>query len=76
MKPTIVKVQVPLASNQPIRGMEHGLVYAEGRKNMVEQLLPRDVTKALNGDFKGYFEAFWSSTVGWAIGKRVEEQPW
>jgi len=76
MKPAIVKVQVPLASNQPIRGMEHGLVYAEGRKNMVEQPLPPPVVKALEGDAKGYFEAVWSSTVGWAIGKRVEDQLW
>lgn len=70
----IVKVQVPLAGAAV--GSGKCLVYAEGRKNMVEQPVPAHVIKALKGDLKGYFQAQYSSVVGWAIGDRVSDRPW
>jgi hypothetical protein len=30
----------------------------------------------LGADPKAYFEADWSPSAGWSLGKRVKEQPW
>lgn len=67
----IVKVQVPIVGNKSLC-----LVYAKGRRNMVEQPVPDAARKALNGDLKGYFKGTWSSVVGWAINERVAAQDW
>jgi hypothetical protein len=72
MAKEIVKVQRPLAGGRP--GIF--LVYAEGRKKMQEQPIPPAAKKALGSDAKGYFNAYWSSTVGWAVNERVEDQDW
>lgn len=68
----IVKVQRPLVGDD-------WLVYAKGRVR--SQVLPKFVIPAyvrekMGDDLKGYFEARWSSIVGWAIGDRVAEQEW
>lgn len=72
-KPMIVKVQLPLAGPAAPGSC---LVYAMGRKNMQELMMPADVVEALGDDLKGYFEATWSHASGWTLGERVADQPW
>lgn len=69
----IVKVQVPIASSVP-RGSV-GLVYAAGRKRMVEQELPEAVLAAMDGKPKAFFEADWTGRL-WTIGKPAPWQAW
>lgn len=73
MATEIVKVQVPFNVHRDGRG----LVYAEGRDRVSEQLLSRATVAALGDDIKGYFEAEWHA-VGWVwmIGVRVENRDW
>jgi hypothetical protein len=68
----IVKVQ--LALNDP---SALPLVYAEGRKNMVQQSLDATTKRAMGDDVKAFFQAEFRHTVGqWAIGKRVKDRSW
>lgn len=70
----IVKIQVPLATNDPQR---LALIYAENRINMTQQQLSKETLEALGDDVKGYFLAeFIHTRRRWTIGKRVEDQPW
>lgn len=70
----IVKVQVPLAGADV--GSGRFLVYAKNRKHTVIQPIPEAAMKALGENPKGYFNATWSSIVGWAIAERVADQSW
>ncbi|MCB8880076.1 hypothetical protein ACELLULO517_07505 [Acidisoma cellulosilytica] len=68
---TIVKVQRPLSG-----GDGRYLVYAEGKSRMCEQPIPPAAKKSLGDDLKGYFNAHYSSIVGWAVNERVKDQSW
>lgn len=73
----IVKVQVPLYSNDPHITKTTGLVYEEDRRVLCNMELNPFVLNALNGDFKGYFEAIrHPGTNEYTIGRRVGDQPW
>ncbi|MBO4228372.1 hypothetical protein [Bradyrhizobium neotropicale] len=70
----IVKVQLPLTSNDP---RKLALVYAKGRKNMVQQPLDAITRKLMGADFKAFFEAEYQPARGtWLIGERVGHQDW
>jgi hypothetical protein len=72
----IIKIQRPLMTN----GDEpHWLLYDKARKHqelLPERLVPKDVREAMGNDYKAFFEAEWSSTVGWGISGRVKNQTW
>ena len=68
----IVKVQVPLISNDPA---EHALVYAEGRKRVVQQPLDYTTKQLMGDDSKAFFEAEFRRGK-WTIGKRVKDRDW
>lgn len=55
----IVKVQLALLTNDPRHraGGGFGLVYAKGKRLLVEQPLPSVTVKALGSDVTGYFLA-------------------
>lgn len=73
-KVRIVKVQIPLMSNDPNVGC---LVYGKGHKGSREQTITQKNFDDLKGDLKGYFEAWLNfKTNCWVIGKRVEDQDW
>jgi hypothetical protein len=70
----IVKVQVPLIANDPA---EVALVYAKGRKKMVQQRLDYTTKKLMGTDLKAFFEAEYHHATGkWTIGKRVKDRDW
>ena len=72
----IIKVQRPLRTNDPTIPW---LIYDKSRKReqqLPQSIIPPAAVKALGNDPKGYFEGHWSSIVGWAIGKRVNNQGW
>jgi hypothetical protein len=72
----IIKVQRPLMTNDESAPW---LIYDKSRKRqqqIPESVVPPAVVKAMGNDAKGYFEGYWSSIVGWAIGKRVKNQDW
>lgn len=73
--PQIVKVQVPLFTNDPAMQGNKGLVYDQAKRFIREQLLPLAVISALNGEAKGYFIADWNGRT-WDIGKRTKGQDW
>lgn len=68
----IVKVQVPLASSGP---HPLALVYPKARAPESLLRITPEITAALAGDPKGYFEAEFIDGQ-WVIGRRVGEQPW
>ena len=68
----IVKVQIPLVTNDPV---ECALVYAKGRKNIVQQPLGGTTKKLMGDDKKAFFEAKFRQGK-WTIGKRVTDQAW
>lgn len=73
---TIVKVQLPLMSTRPDAAII-GLVYAKGKRHLVEQPIDGMTRKLLGGDAKGFFEAEYLASKGiWSIGKRVEDREW
>jgi hypothetical protein len=73
---TIIKVQRPLMTN----GDEpQWLLYDKARKHqelLPEKLVPKNVGTAMGGDYKAFFNAEWSSIVGWGISDRVKDQTW
>ncbi len=74
MMSEIVKVQIPLASNdhQPLP-----LVYAKGKRLMVMQELSRSAKKAMGEDVKAFFLAKWDRAHSqWVIGNRVKDRDW
>jgi len=68
----IVKVQIPIVSNDPARP---ALVYAERHKNQVQQSLDAATVAQMGDDLKGYFEAEFKNGR-WIIGKRVADRKW
>lgn len=66
----IVKVQIPLSGPGP------ALIYDKARKHMIQRELVRHELEAMGGDVKAYFNAAWSSIVGWGLSQRVEDQDW
>ena len=68
--PEIVKVQIPLS------GDGEALIYDKERKRIIQRHLSRHELKAMGGDVKAYFNAAWSSIVGWGLSQRVEDQDW
>jgi hypothetical protein len=70
----IVKVQRPVFD-----AAGPWLIYDSSRKHVVEMpahAVRADVKDAMGADYKAYFNATWSSTVGWGIGERVGDQTW
>ena len=58
-------------------GPARGMVYAEGRRSMVEQLLPASVLAELGHERWGYFQAEWTGvSAGWQIGERSADENW
>lgn len=74
----IVKVQVPLFTNDPQHDNgTRGLVYAKGRKHLKEQPLPLAVLKSLGEEVKGFFLAEWDDDLEeWLIGERTKGHTW
>ena len=70
---TIVKVQRPVVTNDP---SAPGLVYAKGRKGMIQQRLDATTVAAMGDDFKAFFLADLRPNGLWDIGKRIEDQEW
>lgn len=68
--PEIVKVQIPLS------GDGEALIYDKERKRIIQRHLLRHELEAMGGDVKAYFNAAWSSIVGWGLSQRVEDQHW
>lgn len=69
---TIVKVQIPIFSNDPAAPV---LIYDERRRHTVMQQQIDDNAKRLMGsDYKAFFEAEWDGET-WKLGKRVRFQP-
>ncbi len=72
----IVKVQRPIMakdSNQP------WLVYDKARSHVEtkpSKAIGSDLRKAMGDDHKAYFHGAWSSTGGWELSERVEDQSW
>ena len=66
----IVKVQIPLNGEGP------ALIYNKARKWVMQRELLDYEKKAMGDDMKAYFNATWSSIVGWGLGRRVEDQDW
>jgi hypothetical protein len=72
----IVKVQKALASNDPTL-MDVALIYAKGRRCMVQQRLDFAANTAMGDDVKAFFEGDFRPSVGsWKIGKRVADRDW
>lgn len=70
----IVKVQLPIVTTDP---HEPALVYAKGKKKLVQQQLDHGTRKAMGEDMKAFFEAEFSFTKQvWGIGKRVKDRDW
>ena len=76
VKTEIVKVQRPIATNDP-RNM--WLVYGKGRKKrhqIQQSLVQSHVIAAMKGDFKAYFNAVWNDVSGWHIKDRLKDKEW
>lgn len=72
----IVKVQVPLMTNEPNPEQQY-LVYGRGRYKWRQQGVSDSVKKTLGNDVKGYFEATFNHKTGkWDIYNRVGFQSW
>jgi hypothetical protein len=52
----IVKVQLPILTNDPAM-LDLALVYAEGRRCMVQQPIDAATRAAMDGDVKAFFKA-------------------
>jgi hypothetical protein len=70
----IVKVQIPLATNDPGQ-TQKALVYAEGRRLVMQQKLDHATQSQMGNDLKAYFEAEYRHGR-WAIGHRVTDREW
>jgi len=68
----IVKVQVPLATNDPDA---LALVYAKGHIGMTQQALSPGTLRQMKGDAKAFFEGHHNGKR-WVIGARVKDQDW
>lgn len=69
---TIVKVQIPLATNDPTMP---ALIYDARRKHLVQQQLDANTRLAMGHDYKAFFEANWDGQQ-WKLVSRVGLQPW
>lgn len=70
----IVKVQVPIATNDP---NAQPLVYNKSRSRRALQPLDAATIKAMLTDDKAYFRAEWSvAKHQWLIGDRVKDRDW
>lgn len=70
----IVKLQRPLASNEPISTV---LIYNQDRTH--QWVVPwslDDLNELLGSDPKGYFELEVDENDNFVLGGRVEDQPW
>lgn len=70
---TIVKVQRPIVTNDPAFP---GLVYAKGRKGMIQQRLDVATLKAMGNDYTAFFVAELKLNGQWQIRQRVGDQKW
>ena len=74
----IVKVQRSITSSMNMADL-FWLIYAKDRKHSEQRrakAIPQPIKDAMGADPKAYFEADWSPSAGWSLGKRVKEQPW
>lgn len=74
--PVIVKVQRPLAGNDPTVGV---LIYDKKRKHTAEQ--PMDARLAEDVDFMEKFKTFWfaewnRATCSWRLNNKAPWQVW
>jgi hypothetical protein len=69
---TIVKVQTPMATNDPF---ERALVYAKGRRTMVQQSLTDRERGMMGSTAKAYFDADFDGKR-WKLLRRVPDQLW
>ena len=76
----IVKVQRPLASNEPLD--DNCLVYDEAKTHAVQQPVPASVLEAMKQRqgvqaYRAFFKAQYREDVdGWLIGDLVEDAAW
>jgi hypothetical protein len=74
----IVKVQRPITSSVNMADPPW-LIDAKGSNHSEHRpakAIPQPIKAAMGADPKAYFEADWSPSAGWSLGKRVKEQPW
>lgn len=71
----VVKVQLPLASNDPAMLDDLALVYDAQRKRMVRQPLDAATRIAMGRDVKAFFHAQYCDGH-WTIGRRVSDRSW
>lgn len=71
----IVKVQLPLATNEAVPKM---LVYTENRRfEMMMPITERMQTELREYPHKGYFRLTFDMAIGdWCFGERVDAQEW
>lgn len=73
-KPMIVKVQLPLSTNEP---EPLALVYNENRKYDVFMRITPDLIKVMEGRPKAFFHATYDKVANNTIlGKEAPHQPW
>ena len=76
VKTEIVKVQRPIATNDP---NVPWLIYANGHKKtqqVRQEYITEQVKKDMKGDLKAYFNAVWDDVLEWYIKDRVEDREW
>ncbi|WP_028164138.1 hypothetical protein [Bradyrhizobium elkanii] len=70
----IVKVQVPLASNDP---KAPALIYDRHQKHVTQQKLDYTILKLMGTDPKAYFEGEWHpASQRWTLNRRVKDREW
>jgi hypothetical protein len=70
----IVKVQIPLATNDPAA---LPLIYDRHREHMTQQRIDHTTKKLMGTDVKAYFQAEWRhASQQWTLGKRVRDRDW
>jgi hypothetical protein len=70
----IVKVQIPLASNDPAA---LPLIYDRYREHETLQKLDHTTKKLMGTDVKAFFKAEWRhASQQWTLGNRVSDRDW
>jgi len=76
MPTEIVKVQRPIATNDPD---DPWLIYDKARKHQIQvpaRLIPRWARIKMGDDHKAFFRAEWSNMAGWGLLERAPWQEW
>jgi len=58
-----------------VTNRDFSMVYNKSRQRLIVQTLDDKARARMGRDLKAYFEAEWKGG-GWALGQRVDTQPW